>query len=326
MLLAFLCLASPFLMYIKKQTGHWALTEKKGVTELLGFENISSKKTVETNVVEENTRGISNYKSIMAKPLRRVWNIGYERHSNTLIFMISKFISTYHPLLFLFLIVGVITQRKVPRLGKPGMYLGVFLAFYLFVLYALTLVFSGEGHYYLSRRHLIPLVIPTMFCSAIGIQTLCNWTKRRSVSSAKRYKWFRDTKVIIPIIIICVLLPKTLKFHRAERIGIKEAGYWIKKNAQEKPAVIMGVTPRITFYACGKHVFLNPGIYNDVITRARLLRVNYLEVFKEKITETCPDFFESINSDDIELVYQHTYSGKSKELNLLLYKVLYRNE
>lgn len=326
MLLTFLCLASPYLMYIKKQTGHWALTEKKSVTELLGFENISSKKTVEANVVEEGTRGISNYKSIMAKPLRKVWDIGYERHSNTLIFMISKFISTYHPLLFLFLIVGVITQRKVPRLGKPGVYLGVFLAFYLFVLYALTLVFSGEGHYYLSRRYLIPLVIPTMFCSAIGIQTLCNWTKRRFVSSAKRYRWFRDTKVIIPVIIICVLLPKTLKFHRAEKIGTKETGYWLSENAQEDTPVIMGISPRMAFYAGGKHVFMNPGSYSEMIVHARSLRVNYLEIYKEKIARTCPDFFESINDEDVELVYQHKYEGKSKELNLLLYKVLYGNE
>jgi hypothetical protein len=71
---------------------------------------------------------------------------------------------------------------------------------------------------------------------------------------------------------------------------------------------------------------MNPGSYGEMIVHARSLRVNYLEIYKEKIARTCPDFFESINDEDIELVYQHKYEGKSKELNLLLYKVLYGNE
>ena len=169
----------------------------------------------------------------------------------------------------------------------------------------------------------MPLVIPTMFCSAIGIQTLSNWVGRRSVSPSTRYRWFLDAKVIIPIIVICVLLPKTLKFHRAERIGTKEAGYWLREDAQEVPSVTMGISPRLAYYAGGIHVYLEPGNYNDMIMRARMLGVNYLEIYKEKIDRTCPDFFESVNSEDVELVYQHTYKGKSKELNLLLYKVLY---
>jgi hypothetical protein len=155
---------------------------------------------------------------------------------------------------------------------------------------------------------------------------LSNWVEKRSVSPSTRHRWFLDAKIIIPIIVICVLLPKTLKFHRAERIGTSVAGYWLKENAPEDPPVIMGISPRLTFYAGGKHAFLNPGLYNEVITRARSLGVNYLEIYRENIARTCPNFFESINDEDIELVYQHKYEGKSKELNLLLYKVLYGNE
>jgi len=339
MLLAFSFMASPYLIYIKKQTGHWALTKKKSVTELLGFENISFKQNVGSKAVEGNSestsdhgtvkkseRGVSNYKTVLAKPLGKIWNLGYRKYLDILMFMISKFISTYHPLLILLLIFGIITYKRIPRLGKPGIYLGLILAFYMFILFALAVVFSSGEHYYLSRRHLMPLVIPTMFCSAIGIQTLSNWVGKRSVSPSTRYRWFLDAKVIIPIIVICVLLPKTLKFHRAEKIGTKEAGYWLSENAQEDTSVIMGISPRMAFYAGGKHVFMSPGSYGEMIVHARSLRVNYLEIYKEKIARTCPDFFESINDEDIELVYQHKYEGKSKELNLLLYKVLYGNE
>ncbi len=82
----------------------------------------------------------------------------------------------------------------------------------------------------------------------------------------------------------------------------------------------------MAFYAGGKHIYMSPGSYNAIITRARSLGVDYLEIYKETIADTCPEFFESINSEDIELVYQHTYNGKSKDLNLFLYRVLYRNE
>ncbi len=326
MLLAFSFLASPYLVYIKKQTGYWALTKKKGVTELLGFENISFKQDVENKTFENDARSVSNYKSVIAKPLRKIWNLGYRRYFKTFLFVISKFVSTYHPLLFLFIIIGLIKCKKIPRLGMPGVYLSFVLAFYLFILYALALVFSGEGFYYLSRRHLMPLVIPTMFCSAIGVQTLCNWAEKISVFQSIEYNKYLNAKTILPVIIICLLLPKTLKFHRAERVGVKEAGYWLRENAQEVPSIIMGMSPRMAFYAGGKHVYMNPESYNDMIARARSSGVNYLEIYKEKIARTCPDFFESVNSEDVELVYQHTYKGKSKDLNLLLYKVLYRNE
>jgi len=85
----------------------------------------------------------------------------------------------------------------------------------------------------------------------------------------------------------------------------------------------MGITPRMAYYAGGKHVYMNPGSYSEMISNARSSGVKYIEVYKEKITSICPDFFESINSEDIELAYQHTYKDRSKELNLLLYRILY---
>ncbi len=319
MLLAFFMLASPYLIYIKRQTGYWTLTKKKNLTELLGFENITERAA---SVDNRSTDRVRN-ESIRAKPQGKIWNAKYKKYFNTLSFMISKFVSTYNPLLLLFLIIGLIKCKKVPISGMPGVYLGFVLAFYVFILYALALVFSGTDHYYLSRRHLMPLVIPTMFCSAIGVQTLCNWLEKKSAFQSARNNKYLNVNVILPVIIICLILPKTLKFHRTERIGAKEAGYWLKENTQDTPAVIMGITPRIAYYAGGKHVYMNPGSYSEMISNARSSGVKYIEVYKEKITSICPDFFESINSEDIELAYQHTYKDRSKELNLLLYRILY---
>ena len=337
MLLAFSFLASPYIIYIKKQTGYWTLTKKKNLTELLGFENITQRAaSIADNTDEDKGKSEVINETIRAKPLRKIWDIDYKKCFNTLCFMISKFVSTYHPLLFLFMVVGLIKCKKIPGSGKPGVYLGLILAFYLSILYALTFVFSGEDFYYLSRRHLMPLVIPTMFCSAIGVQTLCDWLPARllrsggekksafqSIGNNKFLNLNLSIHVILPVVILCLLLPKTLKFHRIERIGTKEAGYWLKDNAHNTPAVIMGISPRIAYYAGGKHVYIDPGSYSEVITHARSSGVNYIEVYKENIARICPDFFESINSEDVELVYQHTYKGKSEDLNLLLYKVLY---
>ena len=323
MLLAFSFLASPYVIYIKNQTGYWSLTKKKSLPELLGFRNITKKSSLDNEMIAEAKDNTINNEALQVKSPGKAWRPDYKKHFNTLCFMIIKFVSTYHPLLFLFLIIGLIKNKKVPRLGTPGIYLGFVLAFYLFILYMLALVFSHGGSYYLSRRHLMPLVIPTMFCSAIGIQMLCNWIERRFVSASTKYKWYLDAKIIVPIIIISALLPKTLKYHREEKIGLKEAGYWLKENAQEDSSVIMSISPRTAFYADGKHVNLNAGSYKELIAHARHLGVGYLEIYKEKITGTCPDFFKSINNEDLELVYQHTYKNRPKEFNLLLYKMLY---
>ena len=323
MLLAFSFLASPYIIYMKKQTGYWTLTKKKNLPELLGFGNITKKSALDNEVIEEARRDTINNETLRVEPSRKAWNPGYKKHFKILYFMITKFVSTYHPLLFLFLIIGLIRNKKVPRLGKPGVYLGFVLAFYLFILYMLVLVFSSGGSTYLSRRHLMPLVIPAMFCSAIGLHVLCNWAERRFDFTLTKNKWYLDAKIIVPIIVISVLLTKTLKYHRVERVGLKEAAYWIKENTQETNPVVMGRSPRMAYYVGGKHIYLASGSYKEIIAYARSTEVNYLGVYKEKIERICPDFFKSINNEDLELVYQHTYKNRLEVLNLLLYKILY---
>ena len=323
MLLAFSFLASPYIIYMKNQTGYWTLTKKKNLPELLGFGNITKKSSLDNELIEEAKKDTKNDETMRVEPSRKAWNPGYKKHFNILYFMISKFVSTYHPLLILFLIIGLIKNKKVPRLGKPGIYLGFVLAFYLFILYMLALVFSSGESTYLSRRHLMPLVIPAMFCSAIGLHVQCNWTERRFASTLTKNKWYLDAKIIALIIVISVLLTKTLKYHRVERVGLKEAAYWIKENARETNPVVMGRSPRMAYYVGGKHIYLASDSYTEIIAYARSTGVNYLGVYKEKIDRICPDFLESVSSDDIELVYQHKYDGRSKELNLLLYRVQY---
>lgn len=97
-----------------------------------------------------------------------------KRHINSILFVLEKYLTTFHPFLFLFLIIGVIKWTRVKKVRYFGFYIVSIIVFYLLILYRLNLS-APLAFQYPSRRHLIPLVIPAIFCVGIGVHVTGSW-------------------------------------------------------------------------------------------------------------------------------------------------------
>jgi len=252
----FLLFASPYLIYLRKETGHWILTKKKSVGAIIGIEskrtefidNMNSR----TKAEKTSTQGGREAWTLadMSEPLHAEFFsvISIEVLKKVFKFFV-KLTTTFHPILFLFFLFGVYKSKKISGMDKRQWFILSFLFLYLPILY---LLFLNIG--YVSHRHLLPVFVIGLFWTAIGVQESRIWALRK-VCELNPLRRLSPNKVssIVMILIIAILLPMTLKPQRRDKIWIKQAGLWITENCLINPK-IMGYDSRIAYYAGGTNV------------------------------------------------------------------------
>ena len=252
----FLIFASPYLIYLRKETGHWILTKKKSVGAIIGIE---SKRTEFIDNMNSRTKA----EKISTQGGREVWTsvnmmepihaeffsvIPIEVLKKVFKFFV-KLTTTFHLILFLFFLFGVYKSKKISGMDKRQWFILSFLFLYLPILY---LLFLNIG--YVSHRHLPPVFVIGLFWTAVGVQESRIWALRK-VCELNPLRGLSPNKVssIVMILIIAILLPMTLKPQRRDKVWIKQAGLWITENCPINPK-IMGYDSRIAYYAGGTNV------------------------------------------------------------------------
>ena len=160
-----------------------------------------------------------------------------------------------------------------------GFYIASIIVFYLLVFYRLNLAYAPTFHYP-SRRHLIPLVIPAIFCVGIGVYATGSWIHEKfqfdklksGLRGRLRNVWI--AQLLILLIIVSVLLPKTLKPQRSDKLGIKEVGQWIKENSPKPHPAILSDSFRNAYYAGGTHVHMES--INSALGMVQAGKVDYI--------------------------------------------------
>ncbi|MFQ6035021.1 MAG: glycosyltransferase family 39 protein [Sedimentisphaerales bacterium] len=102
---------------------------------------------------------------------------------------------------------------------------------------------------YISGRHILPLVVFTIFFVPIGLQIFGNWLramfcKSRLESNQDSHLWF--STLVIAGLAICT--PKLLTPIRAEKHSYREAARWFANHTDQKD-IIAVPDARISFYA-----------------------------------------------------------------------------
>jgi hypothetical protein len=173
----------------------------------------------------------------------------------------------YHPL---YLILAGIGLWESARSGwKPGevFLLVLVVAHYgvsFLVLFNLTEWQAGgiPGMVYFSGRHLMPLLVVSIYWIGKGFLSLHEWL----ASSFRRPSFAADsgtvagaTRWILFILMAFMILPKTLKTQRYDRVTEKWAGVWIEgQTGRDK--VVFTTLPRVAYYAGGELILLqSPG-------------------------------------------------------------------
>jgi len=349
---SFLVFSMPYLVYIKKETGSWRLTKKKDLSQIIGvntvLKSVSSrnmkKETGDRHVIKKdvsrevkagaklNKQGSnksttsSGRKTTKQKVHSRIDLKKLKRHINSILFVLEKYLTTFHPFLFLFLIIGVINWTRIKKVQYFGFYMTSIIVFYLLVLYRLHLTFA-PAYQYPSRRHLIPLVIPAIFCVGIGVYATGSWVHKKfqfdklksGLRGRLRNVWI--AQLLILMIIVSVLLPKTLKPQRFDKLGIKKAGQWIREHSHKPSPAILSDSSRNAYYAGGTHVHM--GSINGALGIVQAGKVDYILITHREYMVIEKQLQQSIKDKKIALAYKFPEGNSLNKRIVLLYEVLH---
>jgi 4-amino-4-deoxy-L-arabinose transferase-like glycosyltransferase len=252
-------------------------------------------------------------------------------HLNGILHIIKKYFSTFHPFLFIFLIIGVINWTRIGKKRFFGTYVTSTILFYLIILYRLNLTHLGQGdniYQYPSRRHLMPLVIPGIFFVGLGVFVAGVWIHEKFhncnfiVGFKELLKSTWKVQLIVLMIVISALLPKTLKPQRFDKHGIKVVGQWIRTNSHKPSPVILSDSSRNAYYAGGKHIVM--GRYNsNVITEAEQTNADYIMITYRERRIIEKELLQSVKDKKIALAYKYPKNPPLNKRSVFLYKVLH---
>ncbi|MGR3294302.1 MAG: ArnT family glycosyltransferase [Candidatus Scalindua sp.] len=254
----------------------------------------------------------------------------FKIHLNGILHVIKKYVSTFHPFLFIFLIIGVINWTRIGKKRFFGIYVASTILFYLIILYRLNMTHLGPGdniYQYPSRRHLMPLVIPGVFFVGLGVSTVGVWIHEKFhscnfiVGFKELLKSTWKVQLIVLMIVVSVLLPKTLKPQRFDKRGIKVVGQWIRTNSHKPSPVILSDSSRNAYYAGGKHVQMY-GI-NDALGVAQARKADYILITYKEYIVIEKELLQNVKDKKIELAYKYPEKNPLNKRSVFLYKVLH---
>jgi 4-amino-4-deoxy-L-arabinose transferase-like glycosyltransferase len=360
LIVSFLVFSSPYLVYVKSETGKWLLTMKRNLSQTIIVkmpENRSRDKLIEESVGKTNSgvntnkqtvvnktninrlskdsehkksgterEGVTNVK-FLKKPFKE---LSLKTYLESLLYVITKYINTFHPLVFIFFIIGVINWTRIKKVRFFGFYITTVIVFYMIILYRLNIVniaVYNDIYQYPSRRHVMPIIIPAIFCAGIGVHTTGTWMHKKFQNNSLivgfkellRSTWV--IQLIVLVMIIGVLLPKTLKPQRFDKLGIKLVGQWIKEHSQKPTPDILSNSARNAYYAGGKHVQMKR--INGALNQAQSKKADYILITHREFRVIEEEILQSIKDKKIKLAYKYPEEKSLNRRSIFLYKVLH---
>ncbi len=295
-------LVAPYLWHIKQTTGEWNLSKKIKLEVLIGPKNF---------VKEDNIREVSVIR----------------KHTQGFLLFTSKSVNSFHPLLLIFLLFGLVKRKTIPYHKREEFFLASFLGIHLFVIYFMAANYSifREGHIVASSfsgRHVLPLVVISFFWMSMGIgevrERIYEWivSKRDGIFSLNLY---RRVLVVIVAVIALLILPKTLKPQGVDKLGGKIAGIWIKENFGKKAPVIMTNMPQVAYYAMGNPIKL-PETSCEKIVRSAKRKADYLVINCRDIEKWSPNLLKLCGeSASLKMVFEYQ---KKRRDRVIVYRII----
>ena len=358
LVVSFFVFSMPYLVFIKKETGSWSLTKKKNVSNLAGLgkvldtarnerlvkkgsdrekevPNLAEPVTVLSTLRNERLVEEDNDKNKNKNYWRDIIGLitarnSFKIHLNGILHVIKKYVSTFHPFLFIFFIIGVINWTRVNKERFFGIYVASIILFYLIILYRLNLAYSthdGDIYQYPSRRHVMPLVIPAVFFVGFGVYVVGEWIhgKFHNCSLIVGFKELLKStwivQLIVLMIVVCVLLPKTLKPQRSDKLGIKAAGQWVGEHSHKSYPLILSGSSRNAYYAVGRHIQMSS--INGALAMAQARTVDYILITYREYKVIEKELLQSVKEKKIEMAYKYPEKESANRHSIFLYKCLY---
>ena len=226
----------PYLIHLRETTGTWTLSRTKSFTDFLGMVGIGGELS-------------TSYKILF-----------------TLKILNFEIFAVFHPFYLFLMAVGLFKKVSVPLKDGEKFLISFFSLHYL-VLFLLVLNVTDWGGddtshaVFFSGRHVMPFLIFSIYWVGEGFMFIFEWlyrrigsTKTAILSESKRSSML--AWLILFSLTLAIVLPKTLKPQRYERLPEKWAGLWIK-NQSGHGMSILTTLPRVAYYADGKLEYID---------------------------------------------------------------------
>lgn len=232
LIFTFLLLLLPYFIFLKEVKGEWAWNNAKPLSVLLGLKN-------------------TGYGPLLIdKMIFSFFKLN------------SEILSIFHPIYLFLLIIGLVKRFLFP-LKEGEKYLLILILTHYVLLFLLILNFTDwnlapeERVWMFSGRHVLPLLIFSIYWVGDGLMGISQWLIKKFEGN----KFFLQDQgkiigILLMIFVFVVVVAKTLKPQRYERITEKWAGIWIKNNFGDG-AYILTTLPRVAYYADGRLKLIN---------------------------------------------------------------------
>jgi 4-amino-4-deoxy-L-arabinose transferase-like glycosyltransferase len=303
LLLSFLFVASPYVLYLRSYTGTWTISRKPAVNkvmllikEKLFFQKLEDKRVEKFDhfvqkLQQERDGGGSGF----VKWLKGTGSF------------FKFFVMTCHPLLFLLFIVGLIKRRVNPSWRGEGFLISNLL------LYVLILFWLASSSY-ISHRYFVPFVVLCLVWSGRGLMETHLWLREKISSKRWEKARFLESRGLLCLTLITVIaiLPSAIHPSRKGKIARKEAGLWIKNHSASKPPIFTDMV-QVNHYAGGQWVPLRKvGLsYDELVSKAEKAGADFLVLSEEHIERICPGFFEMQRPEDLKEVFRVSRAGET---------------
>ena len=173
----------------------------------------------------------------------------------------------------------------------------------------------------------MPLVIPAVSFVGLGAYTVGEWIHGKFyncnfiVGFKELLKSTWMVQLIVLMVVVSVLLPKTLKPQRFDKYGIKVVGQWIRTNSHKPSPVILSDSSRNAYYAGGEHIQMY-GI-NDALGVAQARKVDYIIIVQRDYVLIEKELLQYIKDKKIELAYKYPEKNSLNKRSVFLYEVLH---
>ncbi|MGR3218531.1 MAG: ArnT family glycosyltransferase [Candidatus Anammoxibacter sp.] len=358
LLIGFFIFSAPYVLYLKSETGNWALTKKKQLSHVTGLDTTAGRNAISDADLQALVKTYrystpafdSNmtFKIPLSRPKSE--DIDQPKHTsqksylNSFYKLTSQYMNSLHYPLLIFLIIGFVIIIRKPQYRFRNRYIISYIALFVFILFLLQKVIG-----YVSYRHLTNIVLVTLFWVAIGVEfsycrlinkyiggkgqgagsnTICATsinapaTFNSTIISSKSF-------IIFLCLIAAMILPKTLKTHRKNKVIRKEAGIWLKDHHHGNMTIL---TDRliISLYANANGVAIPKMILNYERDRLVKNRIDYKEIVEfagsvkadylvatESMEEISPGFFSKVSNRDLKKLIEFDRGNKK----IVIYEV-----
>lgn len=226
--IAFLIVASPYLIYLRETTGHWSVGREFTAAMMYGMGTVAPNSLAWQRLGYSTS--VSPFAPLYANPRLYLEKVGADFFAS-----LYGFIQALGSLLVILLVVGLWRRRRAISDNFGEAMLALLTAFYI----------VGFSLSYTGARFMLHLIPFTFGWVMVGLATVSDGFSRFTASE----RLSRIPRCTPAIAIAFIMLPQTLWPIGYDMRGVRYAGEEIARRTDGKPGAVVARDGRFAYYA-----------------------------------------------------------------------------